>query len=124
MLVGPMGCTEEESIRDWVVSLTNMTLNKVTLPAGESVYRDAKGQPMPPQRWPTEFHYGGNALRFPLLTSENRRPSSLKSSWIWFRGIWISPFTTEEASVRARAGTKPGGKWTRSSLVPMMGIPS
>ena len=57
MLVVPMGCTEEESTRDWVVSLTKMTLNKVVLPAGESVYQDAKGQPMPPQRWPTEFHY-------------------------------------------------------------------
>ena len=34
-----------------------MTLNKVVLPAGESVYQDAKGQPMPPQRWPMEFHY-------------------------------------------------------------------
>ena len=34
-----------------------MTLNKVILPAGESVYRDAKGQSMPPQRWPTAFHY-------------------------------------------------------------------
>ena len=35
VLVVPMGCTEEESTRDWVVSLTNMTLNKVVLPAGE-----------------------------------------------------------------------------------------
>ena len=50
VLVVPMGCTEEESTRHWVVSLTNMTLNKVVLPAGESVYQDAKGQPMPPQR--------------------------------------------------------------------------
>ena len=57
VLVVPMGCTEEESTRDWVVSLTSMTLNKVVLLAGESVYQDAKGQPMPPQRWPTEFHY-------------------------------------------------------------------
>ena len=57
VLVVPMGCTEEESTRHWVVSLTNMTLNKVALPAGGSVYQDAKGQPMPPQRWPTEFHY-------------------------------------------------------------------
>ena len=38
----PMGCTEEDSIRAWVASLTNMTLNKVVLPAGESVYQDAK----------------------------------------------------------------------------------
>ena len=57
VLVVPMGCIEEESTRDWVVSLTNMTLNKLVLPAGESVYQDAKGQPMPSQRWPTEFHY-------------------------------------------------------------------
>ena len=57
VLVVPMGCTEEESTRDWVVSLTNMTLNKVVLPVGESVYQDAKGQPMPLQRWPTQFHY-------------------------------------------------------------------
>ena len=62
VLVVPMGCTEEESTRDWVVSLTNMTLNKVTLPAGENVYQDAKGQPMPPQRWPTEFHYVDGGL--------------------------------------------------------------
>ena len=62
VLVVPMGCTEEESTRDWVVSLTNMTFNKVTLPAGESVYQDAKGQPMPPQRWPTEFHYVDGGL--------------------------------------------------------------
>ena len=62
VLVVPMGCTEEESTRDWVVSLTNITLNKVVLPAGESVYQDAKGQPMPPQRWPTEFHYVDGGL--------------------------------------------------------------
>ena len=29
----PMGCTEEESTRHWVASLTNMTLNKV-VPTG------------------------------------------------------------------------------------------
>ena len=62
VLVVPMGCTEEESTRHWVVPLTNMTLNKVVLPAGESVYQDAKGQPMPPQRWPTEFHYVDGGL--------------------------------------------------------------
>ena len=42
--------------------LTHMTLNKVILPAGESVYQDAKGQPMLHQRWPTEFHYVGGGL--------------------------------------------------------------
>ena len=52
-----MGCTEEESTRDWVASLDNMTLSKVVLPAGESIYQDAKGQPMPPQRWQREFYY-------------------------------------------------------------------
>ena len=51
-----MGLTEEQSSRAWVASLTNMTLNKVVLPAGESIFQDAKGQPMPPHRWPTEFH--------------------------------------------------------------------
>ena len=62
VLVVPMGCTEEESTRGWVVSLTNMTLNNVVLPAGESVYRDAKGQPMPAQRWTTAFHYVDGGL--------------------------------------------------------------
>ena len=62
VLVVPMGCTEEKSTRHCVASLTNMTLNKVVLPAGESVYQDAKGQPMPPQRWPTEFHYVDGGL--------------------------------------------------------------
>ena len=51
VFVVPMGCAEEQSTRDWVVSLDNMTLNKVVLPAGDSVYQDAKGQPMPPHRW-------------------------------------------------------------------------
>ena len=46
VLVVPMGCTEEERTRHWIVSLTDMTLNKVVLPAGDSVYQDAKGQPM------------------------------------------------------------------------------
>ena len=62
VLVVPMGYTEEESTRDWVALLSNMTLNKVVLPAGDSVYQDAKGQPMPPQRWPTKFHYVDGGL--------------------------------------------------------------
>ena len=62
VLVVPMGCTQEESTRDWVVSLTNMTLNKVVLPAGESVYQDAKGQAMPSPRPPREFHYVDGCL--------------------------------------------------------------
>ena len=57
VFVGPMGCTEEESTRDWVASLDNMTWNNVVLAAGESVYQDARGRPMQPQRWPTEFDY-------------------------------------------------------------------
>ena len=65
VLVVPMGCTEEESTRDWVVSLTNLTLNKVVLPAGESVFQDAKGRPMPPQRWQKEFHYVDGGLNRP-----------------------------------------------------------
>ena len=39
-----------------------MTLNKGVLPAGESVYQDAKGRPMPPQRWPTDLHYVDGGL--------------------------------------------------------------
>ena len=62
VFVVPMGCTEEESTRDWVASLNNMTLNKVVLLAGESVYQDAKGQPMLPRKWPTEFHYVDGCL--------------------------------------------------------------
>ena len=52
VLVVPMGCTEEESSRDWVVSLTNMTLNKVVLPAGESIrpLRDSPCHPRDGQR--------------------------------------------------------------------------
>ena len=43
VLVVPTGCTEGKSTRDRVVWLTNMTLNKVVLPAGDCVYQDAKG---------------------------------------------------------------------------------
>ena len=57
MLVIPMECTEEKSTQDWVVSPTNMNLSKVVPLAAESVYQDAKGRSMPPQGWPTEFHY-------------------------------------------------------------------
>ena len=39
-----------------------MMLNKVVLPAGESVHQDAKGQPMSPQRWATEFHHVDGGL--------------------------------------------------------------
>ena len=61
-LAVPMGCTEEETTRDWVPLLTNMTLNSVVLPAGGSVWQDANGQPMPPKRWPTEFQYVDGGL--------------------------------------------------------------
>ena len=63
VFVVPMACTEEESTRDWVASLDTMTLNKVVLPAGESVYQDTKGQLMAPKRWPTEFNYVDGGLR-------------------------------------------------------------
>jgi len=56
VLVVPMGPLEEESTRDWVLSLETMTLNKTTIPEGESVYQDAMGQALPPQRWRTSFH--------------------------------------------------------------------
>ena len=112
-----MCCTEEESTRDLVASLDNMTLNSVLLPAGESVYQDAKGQRMPPQRWRTVFHHvdGGleqaNATDFvyvnhviaepwrqcfvvpPVDIGESKNLPS-DGSWIWFRGTWIDPFMT------------------------------
>ena len=117
VLVVPLGGTEEESTRDWVTSLDNMPLNKVVLPAGESVDRDAKGQPMPTQRWPTEFHYMDGGLEQADATDfvcvnrviaepwrqcyavspvklVNRRTSSQMRSLIWFRGTWIDSFTT------------------------------
>ena len=42
--------------------LNNMTLNNVVLLVAEGVYQDRKEQPMPPQRWPTQFHYVGGGL--------------------------------------------------------------
>ena len=39
VMVVPMGCTEDDRTRDWLAGLTNMTLNKVLLPAGESVHQ-------------------------------------------------------------------------------------
>ena len=62
VLVVPMGCFKEESTGDGVTSLTNMTLNMVVLPADKTVYGDANLQPMPPQRWPTEFHHVDGGL--------------------------------------------------------------
>ena len=49
VLVVPMGCTEEESTRHWVVSLTNMTLNKVVLPAGRVSIRTLRDSPCHPR---------------------------------------------------------------------------
>ena len=63
VLVALMGCTEEEGTRDWLVSLTKMTLNNVVLPGGDCDYKDAKGQSMPLQRWLTEFHYVDGGLK-------------------------------------------------------------
>ena len=97
VLVVPMGCTEKESTRDWVVSLTNMTLNKVVLPAGEGIYQDTKGQPMPPGRLRTEFHYVDGGLE--------------------------QADTTDFVCVN-RIIAEPGGKWVPSCPVPMIRIPS
>ena len=63
LLVVRMGCTEEELTRDFGASLTNMTLNKVVLPAGESVHQDLKGQPLLPKRLPTKFHYVDGGIK-------------------------------------------------------------
>ena len=45
-----------------------MTLNKFVVLAGGSVYQDARGQPMPPQRWPTQFYYVHAGLEQPDAT--------------------------------------------------------
>ena len=63
-----MGCTEEESTRDRVDSLTNMTLNQAVLRAGEGVYQDAKGQLIPPQKWRTELQYVDKGLELAQAT--------------------------------------------------------
>ena len=117
VFVIPRGCTEEESTRDWVASLDNMTLNKVVLPAGKSVYQDAKGQPMPPQRWTTQINYVDGGLEqadatdfvcvicviaqlwrqcFAVFPVDSGESGDLLSDeeLVWLRGIWIDPFMT------------------------------
>ena len=57
------GCEDpQEPFQGSVRHPYGLTLNKVILPAGESVYQNAKGQPIPSQRWPTEFHYVDDGL--------------------------------------------------------------
>ena len=148
VLVVPMGCTEEESTRDWVASLTNMTLNKVALlPAGESVNQDAKGQPMPPQRWPTEFHYVDGGLEqadttdfvcvnriiaepwrqcFAVSPVDIRESEDLltEEELDLVQGYMDQPFHDSGSQREGKGQDKACGKWTPSSLVPMMGIPS
>ena len=117
VLVVPKGCTKEDSTRDGVASLTNMTLNKFFLPAGESVYQDAKGQPMPAQKWPTEFHYVDGGLEqagatdfvcvnrvmaepwrqcFPVSPVDigKSEASCAMRSGICFKGIWVDLLMT------------------------------
>ena len=64
-----------------MVSLTNKTLNKVVLQAGESVYQDAKGQPMPPWRWPTQLHYADGGLEQPDATDFVRVNQVIVEPW-------------------------------------------
>ena len=147
VLVVPMGCTEEESTRDWVVSLTNMTLNKVALPAGESVYQDAKGQPIPPQRWPTDFHYVDGGLEQADITDFVCVNRIIAEPWRQcfavspvdigesddllteeeldlVQGYMDQPFHNWASQREGKGQDKAWGKWTPSSLVPIMGIPS
>ena len=146
VLVVPMGCIEEESTRHWVVSLTNMTLNKVVLPAGESVYQDAKGQPMPPQRWLTEFDYvdgGPDQADTTDFVCVNRMIAEPWRQCFAVIPVDIGepedPFTEEELDLVQRYMDQPfhdwgsqreGKGWDKtwwevdSSLVPMMGTPS
>ena len=104
---------------------------------------------MPPQRWPTEFHYVDGGLDQADTTdfvcvnriiaepwrqcfavppvdieeSESEEPLT-EEEWDLVQAYMDQPFHDWGTSVRAKARTKPGGKWTRSSLVPMMEIPS
>ena len=144
MLVLPMGCIEEDGTRNGVVSLTNMTSKKVVLPAGGSVYQDAKGQPIPPQRWQTEFHYvdGGlgqaDATDFVCVNRVIAEP--------WRQCFAVSPIdirepedllTEEELDLvqgymdqpihdwgSQREGKGQDKAWSEVEVVPMMGIPS
>ena len=75
-------------------SLTCMILNKVVLPARESVYKEAKGQPMPPRRWPTGFHYVHGALLREFI----------------YRG-WSEPGESEWASPCFVVPNKVAGQW-------------
>ena len=94
VLVVPMGCTEEDSTRDWVVSLTNMTLNKVVLLAGESVYQDAKGQPMPTPDSPSAASSCGPGDP-PILSERSWSTSNtfLVAKDDWVQGLVLSPGT-------------------------------
>ena len=130
-----------------MASLTNMTLNKVVLPAGVSVYQDARGQPMPPQRCPTEFHYVDGGLEqadttdfvcvnriaaepwrqcFAISPVDIREPEDLltEEELDLVQGYMDQPFHDWGSQREGKGQAKPGGKCTASSLVPMMGIPS
>ena len=124
-----------------------MTLNKVVLPAGESVYQDAKGQPMPHQRWPTELHYVDGGLEQADTTDFVCANRIIAEPWRQcfavtpvnigesedllseeeldlVQGYMDQPFHNRGSQREGKGQDKPGGKWTPSSLVPMMGIPS
>ena len=119
--------------KDWVVSLTNRTLKKVVLRAGESVFQDAKGQPMPAQRWPTEFghvdrgweqadttdlacvkHVIVYAWRqcFAVSPVDVRESEDLLADeeLDLVEGCMGRPLMTGQASEREQARIKPGGK--------------
>ena len=54
------------------------------------MWMGAWDRPMPQ----TLLSLDASVLRFPLLTSANRRTFSLTRSSILFRGIWNDPFMT------------------------------
>ena len=65
VLLVSMGCTEEESTRDLVVSLTNMTLNKVTLRLERVSIRTLRDSPCHPRDGQRNFTMWMGALNRP-----------------------------------------------------------
>ena len=92
-------------------SLTNITLNKVFLPAGHCVYQDPKGQPMPPQRVPMKYHYvdgsldQGDAMDFVCLNRVIAEP--------WRQCFALSPINFRESEdwVSQREGKGQNKAW-------------
>ena len=61
-----------------------MSLNRVVRPPGESIYQDAKGQLMPPQRWPMDLHYLSPRKLHPLFLTQHQSSVIQKKKFLAF----------------------------------------